>query len=114
MTNSHQVTDLPSRIKQVFGERTGHYLTDEPGHLKFVPLWAVNEGKIICDAPYTCMKSVRGFASKDSYFGLTVSPNATYFVYFNHETYFVFCSKTADTDLLITRIQAELRATSGH
>ncbi|HBE90545.1 MAG: hypothetical protein A3E37_03755 [Candidatus Andersenbacteria bacterium RIFCSPHIGHO2_12_FULL_46_9] len=114
MANSHQVTDVPNGIKQVFGARTGHYLTDEPGRLEFVPVWAVNEGKIICDAAFTWKQPVRGFASKDSYFGLTVSPDATFFVYFNDATYFVLCSKTANTDHLIMRIKTELRAANEH
>lgn len=113
MASLHQITDMPTRIKQIFGERSGHYLIDEPHRLEFLPVWAANEGKIICDASFAWKKPVRGFASQDSYFRLTVSPDATYFAYFNHETYFVFCSKCADTDHLISRIQAELQVTDG-
>lgn len=107
MTGTTALNDV-KKIKIAFGNRQGRIFFDSPSQEKYLPTWAAETGNIICDAAYQIKKNARGFASSVIYFPIIIPPEATFFVYYSDETYYVVCSLDCDIDRLIAAIASAL------
>ncbi len=109
MNHSPATKDVSSLLQRIFGDRKGTCVYGQPSEEHFLPSWASRDGRIICDAPSTIHNQARGFASKEIYLPVTISPEATFFVYFDTHSYFVLCKPDANIAHIVEEIQQTLQ-----